>query len=316
MNYMKVLIVCSGNGKYISPFINDQIEDLEKLGIDCEVFTIKGKGIIGYLKNLPRYYKVIKKFNPDIIHAHYGLIGLLAVLQKKVPVIVTFHGGDIYKEQSNHFLLSLSLMASLLSSVNIFVNAKIPYFFRLKKHFVIPCGVNMEVFKPMDSRRMRLKYKLTKKNKYILFASNFNNNVKNYILAEKAIRLLTDQKIKIIELKGYTRLEVSELMNAVDLCLLTSFSEGSPQFVKEAMACNIPIVSTDVGDVKEVIGNTEGCYITSLEAEDVADKINNSLKFYENNGRTNGRERLIKLGLDSKTIAQKIIEVYKKVLKK
>jgi teichuronic acid biosynthesis glycosyltransferase TuaC len=63
------------------------------------------------------------------------------------------------------------------------------------------------------------------------------------------------------------------LLNAADLLLLTSLTEGSPQVIKEAMACNCPIVATDVGDIREIIGYTDGCYITTFKPSDVAVKI-------------------------------------------
>lgn len=99
--------------------------------------------------------------------------------------------------------------------------------------------------------------------------------------------------------------------NAADVVLLTSLWEGSPNAIKEAMACNCPVVSTDVGDVREVIGNTEGCYISSFEPRDVAKKIQMALDFSK---RTNGKQSIIELGLDSKTVANKIINIYTKVI--
>ena len=104
---------------------------------------------------------------------------------------------------------------------------------------------------------------------------------------------------------------MSIYFNASDLVLLTSFWEGSPNVIKEAMACNVPIVSTDVGDVKEVIGKTEGCYITSFDPEDVAEKIKLALKFGK---RTTGIEDI--KHLESSLIAKKIIKIYKSVLEK
>lgn len=80
------------------------------------------------------------------------------------------------------------------------------------------------------------------------------------------------------------------------------------------MACNCPIVSTDVGDIREVIGNTEGCYLCSFDPEDVADKIRQALIFSQTKGRTNGRERIIELGLDNISVAKKILELYEKVV--
>jgi glycosyltransferase involved in cell wall biosynthesis len=312
---MKVLIVCSGTSGQISPFIVEQAESLKKNRVKIDYFLIIEKGFFGYIKSRKELLKKGNDFKPNIIHAHYGLSGLLANLQRKTPVVTTFHGGDIYIKQSNILLLFLSLLATFLSKTNIFVNNNIPLFFRLNYYRVIPCGVFQSIFSPISKSKARKQMQFEKTTRYILFSSSFDNVIKNYPLAKRALGLLNDENIKLIELKGCTRQEVSILMNTADLALMTSVSEGSPQFIKEAMACNIPIVSTDVGDVKEVIGNTEGCYITTFEPEDVADKIKKALEFAETKGRTKGRERLKELGLDSKTVAKKIINVYEKVLK-
>ena len=149
---------------------------------------------------------------------------------------------------------------------------------------------------------------LSTQKKYILFSAAFNNTIKNYPLAKAALDRMGNSNIELLELKNFTRKEVAVLLNAADLALMTSFSEGSPQFVKEAMACNLPIVSVDVGDVKELLGDTEGTYICSYDSRDVADKIKQALNFAK---RTNGREKI--QHLDSRVIAEEIIAVYKSI---
>jgi glycosyltransferase involved in cell wall biosynthesis len=110
------------------------------------------------------------------------------------------------------------------------------------------------------------------------------------------------------------RLEVSELMNAVDCVLLTSFSEGSPQFIKEALACNKPIVSTNVGDVVKLLNDTKGNYIAASNVADVANAILKAKLFVEEAQQTDGREQIMRLGLDNLIIAKKIKSVYSNVL--
>lgn len=143
--------------------------------------------------------------------------------------------------------------------------------------------------------------------KYILFSSGFDRPVKNPDLAFEALKKVTEN-CQLIELKDKTREQVNLLLNASDALLLTSSSEGSPQVIKEAMASNCPIVTTDVGDIKEVIRNTEGCYITSFEPDDIAEKINLAISF---NKRTNGRDKINHF--DNNKIAEKVFDIYKLV---
>jgi teichuronic acid biosynthesis glycosyltransferase TuaC len=316
---IKVLIVCSGNAGYISPFVIEQAESLRKRGVVIDFFLIQGKGIFGYLKNYPKYKKKINAFKPDLIHAHYGLSGMLAVLQRKVPVVTTYHGNDINPiDKIGHSKvekINLFTFFSLkMSTYNIFVSNELFQISKIKKRAsVIPCGVNLEVFyeNPMDDSRKTMD--LMNDKKYVFFSSSFNNPVKNHSLAKKAIELIPG--VILIEMKGYSRKQIALLYSASNILLVTSINESGPLVVKEALACGCPIVATDVGDVKWVIGETQGCFISSFEPEDCADKIKLALDYREKNTKTNGRERIIELGLDIDTIAKKIIELYKNVLK-
>lgn len=310
---MKVLIVCSGNVENFNfvihhAFVYEQIEKIKNIyGVEYETFFIKGKGIPGYLKNLNKLRKKIKKHSPDFVHAHFGLSGLLACLQRKVPVIITFHGSDANLPE----LTRLSRLAAALSRFDIFVSE------RLQKRIggstlysIIPCGIDLETFYPIDMKTAREKLKLDPEKKYILFASGFNNNIKNPQLALSSVEKL-NMNCELIELKNKSREEVNLLLNASNLLLLTSKSEGSPQVIKEAMACNCPIVATDVGDIREVISETEGCYITTSDPNDVADKISLAFKF---NRRTTGNEKI--KHFDNDLVAKKVYEIYKNVIAK
>jgi teichuronic acid biosynthesis glycosyltransferase TuaC len=310
---MKILVVCSGNHKNFDfqknqAFIFDQIQAVRSFNseISFDTFYIKGKGICGYLKNLKKLQEEIRNSNPDLIHAHGGVISLLSGLQRKVPVVSTFHGSDINKP----FLNCISNIAGIFSKKIIFVSARLKgkSIFKFQaKSIIIPCGVDLKVFyqttsKISDSGLIKSR---------ILFPSSFEIPVKNYNLAKQALDYIPN--ICIVELKDKTRKEVNELINSVALLLMTSFREGSPQIIKEAMACNCPVVSTDVGDARWVIGETEGCYICSFDKMDIAEKSKSALEFARTKGHTIGRQRIIELGLDSESIANRIVEVYKKV---
>ena len=299
----------------MSPFIKEQSDALVKLGIDVDYFPVEGKGIFGYLKNYPKLRTYITKNKPDIVHAHYGLSGLLANLQRIVPVITTFHGSDVNNIKAFRF----SKYAYKLSKAAVFVEkSMMETLGPSNKNHLIPCGVDLTIFNPTTSQSADNKSEdFAQIKKRILFSSAFHNHVKNYPLAKNAcdaLNINSDAAVQLIELKNFARYEVSALLNEVDAALHTSFSEGSPQFIKEAMACNCPVVSTDVGDVRWLFGDLEGYYITSFDPHDVAEKIKMALDFADKHGRTRGRERIIELGLDAESIAKRIIKVYESVL--
>ena len=308
---MKVLIVCSGNVEEFNlilhhAFIYEQIEAVRKnFNIEYDVFNIKGKGILGYLNNLSRLRNKIKTFDPDVVHAHFGLSGLLAGLQRKSPVVTTFHGSDINLSSVQPF----SRIAAKLCKHNIFVSSKIHKKIGINnKSSVIPCGVNLEIFYPIKMKTAREKLNMEMEKKYILFGSHFRRVEKNSSLAFSAMNLLK-MDCELIELDNRSREEVNLLLNACNLLLLTSTSEGSPQVIKEAMACNRPIVATDVGDIKELIGDTEGCYLTSFDPHDVAKKIKLALQFETS---LNASERI--KDFDNNIIAKKIFNIYQRVI--
>ena len=293
------------NGNY-APFITEQVDAIEKQGVECKYFGVDGKGIRGYLRQIPKLKKAIRDFHPDLIHAHYGLCGLLANFQRKIPVVTTYHGSDINDPK----VLRLSKKAIRRSRFNIFVSQKnVAIACPQKDYALIPCGINLADYPVIEKSEARQLMGLDPSRKYILFAGAFDNRVKNAPLAQEAIRRVPEAAL--IELKGYTRHQVATLMQACDAFLMTSFTEGSPQVIKEAMACGCPIVSVDVGDVKERTEGIPGCYIVSRDAESIAGKLKEAFSF---DGRTLGRMAIVDSGLSNDGIASRIISIYKSLV--
>ena len=327
---MKILVLASDKGGKFVPFIEEQIVALQQAGVEVIRYGVTGKGITGYLSELPALRRFIRAERPDIIHAHYGLCGLLANLQRRVPVVTTYHGSDINKPS----ILRFSKIAIRLSAYNIFVSKRnIAIAIRRKgeeakrlsgKYELLPCGINIP--EPWSELQNKLVGQLTlnqwvqsvlsKEIKNILFAGAFDNKVKDPELAKEAIALcnlaMGNGSINLIELNGYNRDQVNALMYNCDALLMTSKTEGSPQVIKEALACGCPIVSIDVGDVAERTSGVEGCYIVpTREPKDIAQAVLQAIAY---EGRTDGRDKIIEMGLSNELVAKRLIEIYKQVL--
>jgi glycosyltransferase involved in cell wall biosynthesis len=305
---MKILIVASYNKGRFVPFVEEQAAALTEADCVIDFYGLQGKGLRGYLRNLPNLKQKIREFQPEIIHAHYGLTGLLANLQRSVPVVTTYHGSDINDKKA----LSFSKWTMRLSAWNIFVSKKTLEIAKPPKRFsLLPCGVDLTELQLTSKKVARQKMNLTQDKCYVLFAGAFDNVVKNASLAKDAIMLLQEDQVELLELKGYSREEVTLLMCAADAFLMTSFSEGSPQVIKEAMACGCPIVSVDVGDVKERTEGVEGCFVTNTRnVNELAVLLRKAMTFC---GRTKGRERIVSDELDNRKIAEQLIAIYQNI---
>ena len=331
---MKILIVGNNKPGHFAPFVEEQARALQLQGCEVVFFGVQGKGIMGYLRCLPTLMRAIKQHQPDLIHAHYGLSGLLANLQRRVPVVTTYHGSDINKPN----VLRFSKIAMRLSAYNIFVSKRNiaiairrkgdKAMRRLGKYSLLPCGVNLTDDQLTSRAEARNALGIVDDAKIVLFAGAFNNAVKDPALAQEAIdqcakftnglrvfndlKDLNDSALTLIELRGYTRAQVNQLMCAANCLLMTSKTEGSPQVIKEAMACGCPIVSVDVGDVAERVSGVEGCYVvSSREPAAIAEALQQALAF---SGKTNGRQRIIEMGLSNEQVAERLMEIYERLL--
>lgn len=309
---MKVLFVSSGNAKDgISPIVRNQGQSLINCGIFVDFFTIKGKGLWSYFRHIfiLRIYLKTNKF--DIIHSHYSFSSYVATLAGARPIVVSLMGSDVLSDRFSR--LFIYLFQKYFWAQLIVKSMDMYQCFGFKKIEIIPNGVNLNRFNSLDKKPCQVKLGWDSKLGHILFASDPNRPEKNFSLARMSMELLkSNYELVVHILKNVPNEDIPVYMNAADVLILTSLHEGSPNVIKEAMACNCPIVTTNVGDVKWVIGNTEGCFITSFKPEDFAWGIKKALDFGQ---RTNGRDRIIELGLDDKNVANKILEVYLKVVK-
>ena len=307
---MRILIVANHNTGKFTTFITEQVESLRQLGVEVDYYGVHGKGILGYLSNLSSLKAKIREYHPDLIHAHYGLSGLLANLQRQVPVVTSYHGSDIHTGGRTLFF---SKLATRLSAYNIFVSKRLldQSGYSGPKKCIISCGINMNIFHPIERAVARKALGWDPKGIYVFFGGAFDNKVKNSPWAKAAVAQI--EGAQLMEMRGYTREEVNLAMNAADCLLMTSHREGGPLVVKEAMACGTPVVAVRVGDADETMTGVEGCYATSFDVNEVTSCLKQALSF---KGKTEGRQRIIELGLPMEQVAQKVIAIYNLVLNK
>lgn len=262
-------------------FIKEQIEDLTKsYEFKYDIFLIESvhKSKLEYFKSVFEILRYIDKYRPDIIHVHYGLSGFFLLFFKpRLKIFLTLHGSDFNNRGSNYLQVWLSKrIISKADTVFVQNSAMKDQALKYNKKIeVLTCGVDTEFFKPESIT------KDVTKEKIILFPSSPSRDVKNYPLFLKVIEeleIVYKYKIRVILLENVTREEVKERMLQADCLLMTSKTEGSPQSIKEALSCGLPIVSVPVGDVKEMIKNIPNCYTSiSHDTSELAKFVNLSL---------------------------------------
>jgi len=307
---MKVLFVSSGNSvNGIGIIVKNQGESLIKKGIDITFYTITGKGITGYIRNIPRLAGQIRKDQYDIIHAHYSLSAFVATMSTRKPVIVSLMGSDT---QVTGLMRSfIRILSKYFWAATIVKTNRMKTMLRLENSAVIPNGVDLDQFVHVTQTEAQLKVGFNPGNKHIVFFSNPERREKNFTLASEAVNLLNyPRKVEFHVVYNVDFSMVRYYLYAADVLLLTSYYEGSPNIIKEALACNLPIVATNVGDIRENIEAVSGCFITDFDPKDVAVKLKCALDF---DHKTTGR-KVIEERFDSQMIAVKLSYVYNEVL--
>jgi glycosyltransferase involved in cell wall biosynthesis len=324
---MKILFVYRGKSESGSnEIIENQARSLLTAGKEITLFPIREKGIKGYIKNVIKLSKFLKSQKIDIIHAHYGLSGIAAYLARKNErLIVSFMGSDLVRpadEKNGNDIRNRSLIRINVLFSRYFYDFSIvksdemgKQLLNRSRYAVIPNGVDLTNFYYIDQNIARLKLGLAGELRIVLFASNPSRVEKNYALSEIAVSKLNVDNAVLMTVQNQPYDTLPLYYNAADVLLLTSLHEGSPNVVKEAMACNCPVVSTRVGDVEKLFGDVPGYFTTSFNPDDVAEKVRLAFEFRRNFKQTTGAERISFLGLDSETVAGKITSIYDQTLK-
>jgi glycosyltransferase involved in cell wall biosynthesis len=301
---MKILFVASGNHGALSPVVQNQGDALVSEDVSVDYFLIKGKGIKGYLKNVKPLRKYLREHKYDAIHAHYSLSAFVATLAGAKPLVVSLMGSDV--KAAGWYKFIIRLFAAFRGWKSIIVKSNDMYrSLGIKRAIIIPNGVNMERFQPMSKSECQKRLGWDASKIHILFPANASRPEKDFALAEAAVTLIPNAVLHAFE--NTPNAETPYWYNAADVVLMTSMWEGSPNAIKEAMACSRPIVATNVGDIAERTSGVEGCFVAqSREPQELASLLVKALAFSE----TEGRERIFADQLDRLVINQKLISVY------
>jgi teichuronic acid biosynthesis glycosyltransferase TuaC len=318
---MKILVATSIYPTSENPargtFVRTQVEYLKRAGVEVELLIVGERSRkLMYPKAALELRQRLADSSIDLVHAHYSYVGIVARTQWKVPVVVSYCGDDLLGTMNARGRQTLFIAGQALSKqvdgVIVKSRGMARTLGRKNGVYVIPHEIDLELFQPLDREEARKLLGLDLRKKYLLFAANPDIPVKRFPLAKAVADHMSrqDPTIELLVVHKEAQERLPLFMSACDALVFTSYQEGSPNIVKQAMACNLPIVSTDVGDVREIIGKTPGCSICEPEVEDLAKHLSSILRRRE---RTSGRGRVQHLA--GPAVAQRIIEVYEQVLR-
>ena len=323
---MRVLVVTNMYPTQTRPdsgtFVADQVASLRTVGVEPEVLFVdragEGRGV--YRKLAGRARAAAESSQPELVHVMYG--GVMADVVTRVvsdrPVLVSFCGDDLQGNAGNGLLAALAGRYSVAASARaarratgiVVVAPHLRAALRrvdASRVWVVPNGVDLSRFVPLDRTHCRTALGWNSGRAHVLFPARPTRGEKRFPLAEAAVRRLQDSGVdaELHPLQGVPHDDVPLWLNAADAVLLTSMREGSPMVVKEALACNVPVVSVDVGDVRERLSGIQGCYIAAATELDVTEKLSRALERPE---RVAGRERMAELSLER--VAGRLREIY------
>lgn len=291
---MKILAVTNmyprPNWPMSGVFVEQQVEGLRRIGLDVDVFLFDrethGMGV--YSRTLSDLDRRIREFDPDLVHIMYGgiMASTVAARVRSRPSLVTFHGSDVLGEPLSgpvrRVLAGYGIWCSWraarrvhrIIAVSRVVARALPTAVAERVR-IVPCGIDLDRFSPAPTLEAKAALGWNAATFHVLFPANVGNPIKRPELASAAVahaRTL-GVDVELHFLRGIENSAVPLWMNAADCLVLTSRHEGSPTVVKEALACNLPVVSVDVGDVVERLEGIDGCHVVQATPEALGEAL-------------------------------------------
>ena len=312
---------------FYGSFVRDEAEALRAAGVEVDVYFVNGRANkLNYLRMPFGFFARLRQKQYDVIHVHHSFCGLIATLQETIPVVWTFHEGEIsgntadaLKEQPiKHLAYSKRMKRYVARKVDMVVVVAEHLREPLGRPDALwmPSGIDWKRFAPMDSGEARRKLGLAENRRYVLFPAAPSRVEKRYELARSGVERLREMSpeardVELIALDNIPHERVPLFMNASDVVLMTSAFEASPVTIREALACNVPVISTDVGDARVVMNDIAGCRIVDPDAETIAEALRDTLSAPR---RVQSRQRMHAYALE--TVAQALIALYQRVIER
>lgn len=325
-------------------FFREQIDELEARGVTCDVVagvpsrqtgereriedrfdlpvslperlaSLKGHNVGYYTYNATKCYpKLLSRsvgHDYDLVHVNSGLMAPFGFLQPERPVVISFWGSDLLGDYLAGFFPYVSRFCARRSDANIVMSHEMAAELEDTDCYVIPHGTDLEKFRPIDYRRAIERADWNADELNILFPYSPNRGEKNADLARavaEEVDRRIDGRVAFNIVSGVPHEEMPFYMNAADVMLVTSDHEGFPNTVKEAMACNLPIVSRDIGDFEDRVRPVEHTHV----CDSFEELVERTVDVLRANDRSNGRPYIRDVGKER--MGEQLLEVYDAVL--
>jgi teichuronic acid biosynthesis glycosyltransferase TuaC len=319
---LRVLAVVPGDGQGSSfIFVRRQITSLADVGVGVGTFFVRSRtSPVAIARDWSRLRREICQFRPHLVHAHYGTVtSFLCAVATSVPLVITFRGNDLGDDPDISLLRTrlgqvLSQISCLKAKRIICVSHRLRelLWWHRSRAIVIPTGVDLNLFRPQPKDQARGLLGWEQGERIVVFDEGGAPQRKGSKFLQSAIRL-AEQTVGPIRLVILDRSVPPELvpryLSASDCLALASVFEGSPNIVKEALACNLPVVATDVGDVSERLKEV---FPSRVVKRDVVEFANALAEVLLDRRRSNGRDRVEVCSLPR--VAEVIRSVYESSL--